>query len=162
MTKVESSGKWASSDEIKDLKNDIYEYQGITEEIIKGKYTENEWQSYYESTLEPFLIELQTELTFKLFTKEEICKGNNIRVISNRLQNASLETRLKIATAYMKLPVYKPNVITNLLYLPDLENGDKEYATLNFVNADKQDDYQGVDKTSNDKEDEEDGTNETS
>ena len=62
----------------------------------------------------------------------------------------------------MKLPVYKPNVITNLLYLPDLENGDKEYATLNFVNADKQDDYQGVDKTSNDKEDEEDGTNETS
>lgn len=162
VTKVESSGKWASSDEIKDLKNDIYEYQGITEEIIKGKYTENEWQSYYESTLEPFLIELQTELTFKLFTKEEICKGNNIRVISNRLQNASLETRLKIATAYMKLPVYKPNVITNLLYLPDLENGDKEYATLNFVNADKQDDYQGVDKTSNDKEDEEDGTNETS
>ena len=155
VTKVESTGKWANVAEVKDLKNDIYEYQGITEEIIKGKYSEDDFQSYYESTIEPFLVELQSELTIKLFTPDEINKGNNVRIIANRLQNASLKTRLNIALAYMKLPVYKPNVVTDLLYLPDLENGNKEYATLNYVNADKQDNYQDVGGSNNDSNEEE-------
>ncbi len=161
ITKVESQGKWANADDLKVLKEDIYQYQGITEDIVKGKYSEDDFQSYYESTIEPFLIELQAELTIKLFTPDEINKGNNVRIIANRLQNASLKTRLQIAGSYMKLPVYKPNVVTELLYLPGLENGDKEYGNLNYVNADKQDSYQDVgdDKPKNNKEEQKDAEN---
>ena len=33
----------------------------------------------------------------------------------------------------------------DLLYLPPLDNGDKEYSTLNFTEAGKMNQYQGVD-----------------
>lgn len=144
VTKVESTGKYANADDMKYLKEDIYEYLGITSAVITGKYTEDEFQSYYETSIEPLLVEIESELTVKLFTQSEIEKGNNVRITSSRLQNASLNTRIKIAQLLMKMPIVKPNQITELLYLAKLENGDKEYAVLNYTQSDKQNEYQGV------------------
>ena len=42
----------------------------------------------------------------------------------------------------MKLPVYIPNVVAELLYLPKSESGDKEFSSLNYVQTDKQNTYQ--------------------
>lgn len=144
VTKVDSQAKYANAEEMKEFKNDIYCYLGISEKIIKAEYSEDEWQAYYESALEPFFIELEAELTNKILTRLEVEKGFEIVIDANRLHSASLKTRKDIALAYMKLPVYQPNVVTKLLFLPPLRNGDKEYATLNYVEADKQNEYQGV------------------
>lgn len=154
VTKVDSQAKYANAEEMKEFKNDIYCYLGISEKIIKAEYSEDEWQAYYESALEPFFIELEAELTNKILTRSEVENGVEINIDANRLHSASLKTRKDIALAYMKLPVYKPNVVTELLFLPSLQNGDKEYATLNYVDADKQNEYQGVSKNEEEEENE--------
>lgn len=145
VTKVDSQARYANAEEMKEFKNDIYSYLAISEKIIKAEYSEDEWQAYYESALEPFFIELEAELTNKILTRDDVQKGLEIVIDANRLHSASLKTRKDIALAYMKLPVYKPNVVTELLFLPSLKNGEKEYATLNYVDAEKQNEYQGVD-----------------
>lgn len=142
--KVDSQAKYANAAEMKEFKNDIYSYLNSNEKIVKAEYSEQEWQSYYETSIETFFILLEAELTSKLFTVDEINRGNRIVIEANRLHSATLTTRKAIAEAYMKLPVYKPNVVCDLLYIPKLENGDKEYATLNYVQADKQNEYQDV------------------
>jgi HK97 family phage portal protein len=154
VTKVDSQAKYANAEEMKEFKNDIYCYLGISEKIIKAEYSEDEWQAYYESALEPFFIELEAELTNKILTSDDVRNGYEILIDANRLHSASLKTRKDIALAYMKLPVYKPNVVTDLLFLPTLKNGDKEYATLNYVEADKQNEYQGVSSNNEEEENE--------
>lgn len=144
VTKVDSQAKYANASEMKEFKNDIFCYLNINEKILKSEFDESVWQAYYETALEPFFISLEAELTSKLFTKSEIERGNKIVIEANRLHSASLTTRASIAAAYMKLPVYQPNVVCDLLYLPKLENGNKEYANLNYVHADKQNQYQDV------------------
>lgn len=142
--KVDSQAKYANAEEMREFKKEIYEYLGANEKILQVSYTENEWQSYYESVLEPFIIQLEDELTVKIFTQGELSAGNKIRIQDNRLNTASLRTRVQVAAMYMKLPVIVPNVVSDLLYLPKSENGDKEFSTLNYVQTDKQNEYQGV------------------
>lgn len=154
---VNSSGKWLPSAELAELKNDVYEYLGITRAIVQGDYSEDKWQAYYERSIEPLTVELGQEFTLKLFSEDEINRGNNIRVITNPLQTASLQTRIKIAEAYEKLPMVVPNVICQLLYLPEQEGGDKPQASLAWVQSDKKNEYQGVGKDDNEeKEDDKD------
>lgn len=144
VTKVDSQARYANAAEMKEFKNDIYCYLNSNEKIVKAEFDESQWQSYYETSLEPFFIALEAELTSKLFSQEEINRGNKVLIEANRLHSATLATRRSIAEAYMKLPVYLPNVVCDLLFLPKLKNGDKEYATLNYVQADKQNEYQEV------------------
>lgn len=142
VTKVDSQAKYANHEESKDLKNDVLSYQGISEKIIKSEYNEDEWQAYYESNIESFFNEAEAELTSKLLSEADVIRGCRIRTEANRLHSASLKTRKDIAEAYMKLPVYRPNTVCDLLFLPKLENGNKEFGNLNYVGADIQDEYQ--------------------
>jgi HK97 family phage portal protein len=144
ITPIESKAKYANADEMAHFEKKIYNYLGISEKIVQTTYTEDEWNAYYESSIEPFVIQLQDELTYKIFTQREIEVGNRIEIDDKRLQSASLKTRIQIAAAILKLPVFKPNDVLKLLYMPAIEHGDKEYATLNYVDANKQNQYQGT------------------
>lgn len=146
LQQVTNQSKWATSEDVKEMKKEIYNFFGVSEKFLTSEYDENGWQSTYEGAIEPFITMLSQELTVKLFTEREFAVGNRIEVVTNPLQTASLATRIKLAEAYLKLPTIKPNVICELLYLPKLENGDKEVQSLNFVNATQVDNYQGVDE----------------
>lgn len=142
VTEVQSNGKWPLAPELASLKEDIYQYQGITSKIVTGSYNEDEYQSYYESSLEPFIVEVESELENKIFSKMELDHGNRIRIDANPLQTATLGTRIKIATAMMSLPVVVPNDIARLLYQPLIDGGDEPQASLNFVKGNEQSQYQ--------------------
>lgn len=148
---VNSNGKWPLAAELENVKNDIYEYLGTTPNIVKGDYTEAQWQSYYERSIEPFTVELGQELTLKLFTIDEINRGKNIRIITSSLHTASLATRVRVVEAYEKLPMVVPNVVCKILELPEQEGGDKPQASLAWVQSDKQNEYQGVNDSKKDK-----------
>lgn len=139
-----SKGKYAEPEYMASMKKDILDYLAINEKIVNNSFDENEWQAYYEGSVEPLLIELEDQLTVKILTSEEIARGNKIRIMADRLQTASINTRTSIADRYLKLPVIVPNVICDLLFLPRIDGGDKPMSSLNFVQTDKQNDYQGV------------------
>ena len=152
---VNTPPKYSNADEIQTFKNDIYDYLSITPAIIRGDYNEDQWQSYYETGPEVLFNLLQQKLTSTIYTESEICSGKYIGPISSRLQTASFKTRISIANAILRLPVIKPNTVMDLLYLPPLDNGDKEYSTLNFTEAGKMNQYQGVDDGKEETTDEE-------
>lgn len=133
ITPIDSNAKYANSDEVKTFRDEVFSYLNSNEKILKAMYNENEYQSYYETALEPFFIQLGQEMTYKLLSQGEIAAGNQIVIENNRLQTASLSTRVKMAALLLKQPVIKPNDINELLYMKKTEHGDTEYQTLNYT-----------------------------
>ena len=112
----------ADESQIKVFDNKILAYFGVNENIIQSKYTEDEWNAFYESVLEPIGLQMSLEFSNKLFTPTEKGFGNEIIFESNRLQYASNKTKielLKTATNIMTM-----NELREVFNLAPREDGD--------------------------------------
>lgn len=131
----------ASDGQVDYINAEIKNYFGLCDEIIQSKYTEDEWNAFYESVLEPIAVQMSLEFTNKLFTLRERQFGNKIIFESNRLQYASNTTKVQIArylNNYLTM-----NEIREIFNLAPIENGSRILQDLNHINADIADEYQG-------------------
>lgn len=124
------------------VKRKIYDYLGISENIVNSSYNEDEWCAFYESTLEPIAVQLGLEFTRKLFTEREQAFGNSIIFESSRLQFASNETKVNLIEKLMPYGLLTVNQALEILNLPAVEGGEKRLQTLNVIDADKANQYQ--------------------
>lgn len=152
-TPVKIEPKTADENQIKHIDNKLLSYYGVSEAIIQSKYSEDEWNAFYESVLEPIGIQMSLEFSNKLFTASEQYHGNEIIFTSNRLQYASNNTKINLLR-------YGNNVMTinemrEVLNLEPVENGDKIMQDLNHINSDIADKYQTGDSKKNNEGDEE-------
>lgn len=121
-------------------KQEIYEYFNTNENIIRGKFSDEEWISYFETTIEPFAIQMSQEFSEKMFTVTEKNYGNEIIFEANRLANASNSTKIQICKDLKHLfTINEQREMWNRGPVPD---GDKRLQSLNDVNANKADEYQ--------------------
>ena len=112
----------ASEGQIKEIDNKVLSYFGLNENILQSKYTEDEWNAFYESILEPIGLQMSLEFTNKLFTPTEKDFGNEIIFESNRLQYASNKTKIELIR-------FASNILTineqrEVFNLAPIENGD--------------------------------------
>lgn len=125
-------------------KERIYSYFGVSEGIIQSKFSEDEWNAYYENTVEPFAIQLSEEFTEKLFTQKEREFGNEIIFEANRLQYASNGTKIAVGRFLTDIGGATLDQILEIFNMAPLggEEGARRVQTLNMVNAAKADEYQ--------------------
>lgn len=124
------------------IKNKIYEYLGISENIVNSTYTESEWSSFYESVVEPLGVQLGLELTDKVFTRREQRFGNTIIFEANRLEFASINSKTSMIKELIQFGLLSINDARDILNLPPVEDGDRRVQTLNVVDIDLVNDYQ--------------------
>lgn len=124
------------------VKKKVYSYLGITENIVNSSYTEEEFNAFYESVIEPLALQFSLELTDKVFTLREQAFGNQIMFEANRLQFSSSNTKTNILKELMPLGLFTINQALEILNLPPVEDGNRRLQTLNVVSADKADQYQ--------------------
>lgn len=86
----------ASDSQIKEIDNKILNYFGLSENILQSKYSEDEWNAFYESVLEPIGLQMSLEFSNKIFTPTEKNFGNEIIFESNRLQYASNNSKISL------------------------------------------------------------------
>lgn len=72
----------------------IYSFFNTNEKIIQSRWSENEWNAYYEAEIEPLAIQLGATYTVRLFSRKERGFGNRIVFEASNLQCASLQTKL--------------------------------------------------------------------
>lgn len=107
----------------------IYSFFNINENIIQSKYTEDEWNAYYESEIEPVAMQLAGEYTRKIFTKRERGYGNRIIFESFSLQYASMSTKMNLVQMVDR-GALTPNEWRFILNLGPIEGGDKPIRRL--------------------------------
>jgi HK97 family phage portal protein len=125
-------------------KERIYSYFGVSENIIQSKFSENEWNAYYESTIEPFAIQLSEEFTEKIFTQHEREFGNEVIFEANRLQYASNASKIAVAKFLADIGAAELDQLLEIFNMAPIggELGKRRVQTLNMVNAEKADQYQ--------------------
>lgn len=124
------------------IKNNIYSYFGVNEKIVQNSFSEDEWNAFYEGSIEPFAIQMSQAFTNALFTEKERGFGNVIMFESNRLQYASNNTKIQVVKELGALGVLTINEAREIFNLGEIEEGDKRLVSLNYVNANLQDQYQ--------------------
>ena len=117
-------------------------YFGISENILKACATEDEYNAFYEMTIEPFLVQVSLEFTNKIFTKQQIELGSEILLTANKLLFASVATKNNLATAMMPLGAFSINEVREMYGYNPIENGDRHIVSLNYIDLDKANKYQ--------------------
>ncbi len=102
----------------------ILSFFNTNEKIIQGNYTEDEWISYYESSVEPDIIQLSGEYSRKLFSRRERGFGNKIIFESSNLNFASMQTKLSLVQ-YVDRGIMNPNEVRAILNMAPREGGDE-------------------------------------
>ena len=138
---VDIEPKMVNAAQMKELRDAVFRYYGVSETIIKGDYTEDQWAAFYESTLEPLAVQLGLEFTSKLFTQRELGHGNEILFEANRLQYTSVNTKVVMIEKLLPFGLLTINEAREIFNLAPVEGGDKRLVSLNYVSADKQDLY---------------------
>lgn len=133
----------ATDGQISDIKKEIQDYFGVSDAIIQSSFSEEQWNAFYESVLEPIGIMLSLEFTNKIFTASEKNKGNEIVFEANRLQYASNNTKITIIKEAGQLGLLTINEAREILNLPPTEDGEKRLQSLNFIDSKIANNYQG-------------------
>lgn len=147
-----SDPKLVDEPTLKFVQSKILDYFGVSEAVFTNSYDENEFNAFYESTIEPIAIQLSEAFTLGLLTDKQVQRGEEIIFFSERLQYASWNTKVGAIEKLMGLGIMTLNESRGLLGLEPVENGDKRLQSLNYVDADKANKYQVGDDQPNQEE----------
>lgn len=102
----------------------VYSFFNTNEKIVQSSYSEDDWISYYESEVEPFLIQMSNEYTRKLFTRRERGFGNRIIFEGSNLSFASMRTKLGLVQ-FVDRGILNPNEVRKILNLSPIDGGEQ-------------------------------------
>ena len=114
----------AQPETLKEFRTDVKRYFGVNDSILMSDFTEEQMEAFYEAKIEPFLVDLGTELTRKVFTERELGFGNYIVYESNRMNYASNKTKLEMIQLVDR-GILSPNELRKMFNLKPYEGGDE-------------------------------------
>jgi HK97 family phage portal protein len=124
------------------IESKVHKYFNVNKAIVTSDYNETQWNAFYEGVIEPIAIQMSLEFTSKLFSDRERGHGNEIIFEANRLQYASAATKINLINTLTPLGLLTLNEGREIFNLAPVEDGDKRLVSLNYVSADKADQYQ--------------------
>lgn len=116
------------------VKQRIYSMFNINESIIQSNYTENQWNAFYESSIEPIIMQMADVFTIRLFNRRERGFGNEIRFETNNLLYASAQTKLGLVNLVDR-SILTPNEMRDVLGYEPYEGGDEFVLRLDTGNT---------------------------
>ena len=123
--------------QMKEYVQRLYSYFGVNDAIVQNKYTEDEWLAFYESEIEPIIIQLSENLTKTFFTETEIGFGNRIIFEASNLAFASMRTKLNLVQLVDR-GIMTPNEHRRILNLAPVEGGDIPIRRLDTAPVDRE------------------------
>ena len=104
------------------IKENVYDYFGVNENILQNKAIGDEWLAFYEGFVEWFAIQLGEVMSGMLFTeRERVGFGNKIFFSSNRLQYMSNADKMSAISQLADRGLATRNELREILNLPPLE-----------------------------------------
>ena len=102
------------------IKENVYDYFAVNEDIIQNKAFGDNWLAFYEGAVEWFAIQLSEVLTRMLYTERERQRGNRIWFTSNRLQYMSNADKMNAISQMADRGLMTRNELREILNLAPL------------------------------------------
>ncbi len=116
---------------------------GIPLAILTGDYTKEQYEAFYQKTLEPLITSISQAFTKKIFTSREKAFGNTIKFYPKELVFMTIQQKIELVNLLAPTGGIFENekrTMFGLVPLPELEG--KRYMSLNWVDADLANEYQ--------------------
>lgn len=116
---------------------------GVPLDILTGDYTKEQYEAFYQKTLEPLIISISQAFTKKLFTQRERAFGNRIELYPKALIFMTVSQTLEMINTLAPtggLFENEKRVALGLQPLPELEG--KRFMSLNWIDAEQANQYQ--------------------
>ena len=108
------------AEQLKTIKESVFDYFAINEDVIQGKVFGDAWLSFYESCVEWFAIQISEVMTKMLFSERERQFGNRIDFTSNRLQYMSNADKMNAISQMADRGLMTRNELREILNLAPL------------------------------------------
>ena len=125
------------ADQMKLIKDGVFDYFTMNEDVLQGKAFGDKWTAYYESSIEPFAVQFSEVGTKMLFTFREQSNGNQIMASANRLQYLSNTEKLNVSSQMLDRGIMSINDVREIWNLPPVEGGDVRIIRGEYWNADE-------------------------
>lgn len=116
---------------------------GVPLPILTGDYTKDQYEAFYQKTLEPLILAISQAFTKKLFTQREKAFGNKIELYPKELIFMTISQTLEMINTLAPtggLFENEKRVALGLQPLPELEG--KRFMSLNWIDANSANQYQ--------------------
>lgn len=104
------------------IKNNVFDYFGVNEDILQNKAYGDSWNAFYEGEIEYFSIQFSDVATKMNYTSREITEGSKIMATANRLQYMSNKDKLDFVTQLGDrgyISIDEGREVYNMAVLPD-------------------------------------------
>lgn len=131
--------------QLKRVNQNIYDYFGISEDVIRNDYTPEKWNAFFEGVIEPLSIQLGEAFTNAIFGDLAIKEGHKIIFTTHRLQYASIDSKIKLLQTILPYGLVTKDTALELLDMHPIggEEGAKILQSLNNIDSSIANDYQG-------------------
>lgn len=124
----------------------VYNYFGITADIVNNKATEIEYQLFVKNHIEPVARQVEQEFTSKIFSRMEQAHGNRLELDTFWLQVSTLSAKTAFFNVVSRNGVMNNDEMREMIGYAPLPDGlgRKYRVTLDTVNIENADAYQSA------------------
>ena len=123
------------SDQMKIIKDNVFEYFGVNEDVLQSKAFGDAWSAFYESVVESFAIQFSEVMTKMLYTLREQSQGNKVMATANRLQYLSNQDKLNVSSQMLDRGIMSINDVREIWNLPPVDDGDRRIIRGEYYDA---------------------------
>ena len=142
-TPLQRETQLVDKDTLEFIDSKILRNWGVPLCILTGDYTKDQYEAFYQKTLEPIIVSISQAMTKGLFTIRERAFGNKIELYPKDLIFMTVQQTLEMINILSPTGAMFENekrVALGLRPLPELEG--KRLMSLNWVDADRANEYQ--------------------
>jgi hypothetical protein len=115
------------------LKTSVQEWYGVSLAMLSRDYKDEQYQAFYESTLEPILIGLSQAFSKTLFSPRELDVGNEIVFYQRDMMYLSTTAKLSLIKTAGEQGLLSDDQKLALLGYPPIPGGNRITQSLNYV-----------------------------
>lgn len=124
------------------LQSKVLNYYGVSVPILTGDFTDEQYQAFYEKTLEPIIIGLGQAFSKTVFTQRELDVGNEIVFYPQMLLFTNTKNKIAVADILGNRGAVTNNELLALFGYPPYEGGNVRNMSLNYIDVSISNDYQ--------------------
>lgn len=115
---------------------------GVSLPIFNGDFTEEQYQAFYEKTLEAMVLSLGRAFNKTLFTQRQLDLNNEIIFYSQGLLFTNMKNKISAVDILSSRGVLTDNQILAIFGYPPFDGGDTRHISLNYIDRNIVNEYQ--------------------
>jgi len=124
------------------LENKVLRWFGVSLPILNGEYTDEQYQAFYNKTIEPISIGMGQAFSSTIFSQREQDIGHEIKFYQQNLELMDTKNKMAFVTALGDRGILTDNQILALFGMAPFDGGNVRHVSLNYINASLADQYQ--------------------